>query len=93
MGYQALVTIGLPHVSDRQYKAFNTVLEEKRWYKIKMLATAWSLFFADGISRENAISILKSDLENAKIKSMIKTVKYAIQLDKDEIIIDTLYGK
>lgn len=90
MGFKALVTLDLPNINEEQREQFYDILKEGKWKKIKNLTTAWKISFIDGGTRDGAIRILENQIKKAKNECKVSTVEYAIQLDTDEIIINTL---
>ncbi|WP_281322496.1 hypothetical protein [Flavobacterium aestivum] len=90
MSYKALVTLDLPEATKEQREIFYQVLKDEKWTKISNLDTAWKVTFKDGVTRIDAINTIKNDLEKAKLKSKLKRVDYAIQIDVNDVIIANL---
>lgn len=90
MGYKVLITIDLPDIDSKTRDEFYNVLKEEKWSKIESLTTAWKVSFKDDVKREGAISTLESDLKKAKEKSKAKKVEYAIQMDKEQVVVKKL---
>lgn len=89
MRYKALVTIDLPGATDVQRKEFYKELEKRNWEKLNKLTTAWKAS-KDGISRTRAIDELIRDLNTAKQISRVSKVEFALQLDVEQIVVQTL---
>ena len=90
MGYKVLVTLDLQSATEKQRGIFYSVLEKEKWNKIPFLTTTWKISFKDGVTRDSTIITIKNDLNKAKIESTIKIVKYALQLDTAEVLIDNM---
>ena len=90
MGFKALITIDLPSVTEENRKVFYKSLEEDKWVKVTRLTTTWRATFQSTVTRDGAIQALIADLRSAKVKSGIRKVEYALQLDESEIQEGTL---
>jgi len=90
MGYKALVTIDLPYIDSKIRDVFYDFLKKNQWNKIEDLTTAWKVSFVDTATRESAIIALEKDLKNAKEISKARKVQYAIQIDKEQVIVKRL---
>ena len=86
MGYKAIITIDLPYANNSAREKFYLVLEDCKWIKINNLTTAWRALFKDEVNSDNAIKVLKHDIEKAKKTANISTVHFAIQIGENEII-------
>ncbi|MCK4919538.1 MAG: hypothetical protein KAS71_00740 [Bacteroidales bacterium] len=90
MGYKALITIDLPDIDSSKRDEFYKVLSDKKWTKIDSLTTAWKVSFNDEFLRDKAIATLKAHLAKAKDTSEAESVGYAIQLEKEPVVIGEL---
>jgi len=90
MGFQALITLDLPSIDDKDRTQFYKFLNEHNWHKIESLTTAWKVSFKETTTREDAIKIIKNRLAEAKEKCEIQKVEYAIQLAQLSVIINTI---
>ena len=90
MGYKVLATLDLPNVTDDQRDVFYEILKKKHWSKIAGLTTSWKISFNDNATRDQAVATLKNHLQQAKLESKIKKVEYAMQMDKQDVIISAL---
>ena len=90
MKYQALITLDLVDAIKKERDLFYSVLENEKWIKISNLTTSWKATFEEGVTRSGAIKTIQQDLIKAKNKSKIKKVEYALQLDKETVIIESL---
>jgi hypothetical protein len=91
MGYKVLVTLDLHNAGDEQREKFYEVLAASgNWSKIINLTTSWKVSFVDDLSRDQAIEIIKKNLQKAKDDSRITKVAYALQMDKFEVIVSAL---
>lgn len=87
MKYNALITLDLPNANEKQRSAFYEVLSKEKWVKITSLTTAWQCSFKEGITYEEALDTLKSDIEKAQNEAKVYTVEYAIQLGAHTVYI------
>jgi hypothetical protein len=88
MGYNALITVDLPESDDRNRKAFYEILHDKHWNKLEGRGK-WVALFDIDIERDSAVSLLINHLKEAKRKSRVKTVNFALQLGKEQVTINT----
>jgi hypothetical protein len=85
MKYKALITLDLHNVDDSQRLTFYKVLEEVYWTKIVALTTTWKCSFKEDVSYADALNMLKSDINKAKLEAKVTKVQYAIQLGANEV--------
>lgn len=86
MGYKALVTLDLPHVSEEIRDSFNDMLEVYCWTKINGLSSSWKVSFRDGGTHTGAIRTLETHIRHAKQATGVSTVRYAMQVSKDGVV-------
>ncbi len=87
MGYKALVTLDLDVTTEQREKFYNC-LNEKHWTKISKLTTAWTVTFTDSSTRESAVLYIEESIKTCKANCRIITrIDYAIQLDKNDLVI------
>lgn len=85
MGYKVLVTLDLKNATDEQREEFYTELKEFNWFKIEKLTTTWTCSFKDSFSRSDVSKSVLFHMQKAKQRSKITQVKYAFQMDREEI--------
>lgn len=90
MGYQLLITLDLNNATSEQRETFYGMLTEEKWIKLTNLTTAWRCSFSDGVNRIQAEKQIKSDLEKAMLKTKIKKVDYALQMDKVSVLVASI---
>lgn len=89
MGYEVLISLDLPKVTETKREKFYKVLASESWIKIHNLSTTWRVSIKDNLDRETVIKILKKDLLKAKNESEVSKVDFAIQMDKSDVIISS----
>lgn len=88
MGLKALITLDLK-VTEEQRECFYEGLKKEKWAKIPNLTTAWTCSFQDGVTRQNAISNIESDIKRCKNNCRIQTrIDYAMQIDLEGIVVN-----
>ena len=79
MKYYVLLTLDLPNVNPDSRQEFYDYLEKENWTKIANLTTAWKCSFNEGVTKTDAISICKADLENAATHAKVSKYNAAFQ--------------
>ena len=85
---EALVTLDLPR-SGKSRSDFNDNLRKNPdWLEITTLTTTWVVSFKEDVDKiEEAIIIIKIDIEKAKRASGVPKVNYAIQVGKKNVVL------
>lgn len=90
MEYKVLITLDLKDVTDEQREEFYKELKEFSWSKIEELTTTWECSFKDSFSRSDVSKSVLFHMQKAKQRSKITQVKYAFQMDREEIEVGNL---
>ena len=89
MAINALITMNLPESYDKERRVFYKFLEQKNWQKIKH-PNSWIALFEIDLERELAINLLIKHMKEAKKRSRLKKVNFALQLGREEVKIESL---
>ena len=85
MALKALITLDLDGVNNKQRTDFYDYLEEKKFFKIPNIDTAWKCSFNNGTTRSDAIEICKSIIKQAGNVARVTSAKSVIQVGEGNV--------